>query len=968
MRKFTLFLASLLVAIGAMAQKAHQRVPHTNWVVTALNEAGTSGNEGGVAFIADENPATFYHSNWSSNYSDGNGVNKGKDGIQAFMVELPSVMEDLSLITYKGRSDNNTSGWARGVRVYVYETLPTGWPEKNLNELSYTEKEALLAKENNTILGTPAFDSNSQLWANDRTFKLVEFSEHKTGKYVLFVMDSGSDLWLTCSDFQIYQYKAYNAIESIPYYIQVTNAKASGAKYVDTFTPNDDTSGPTIAISDTKVKTYFKWDNENNGWLISTNENADANFIGVSRWCAGPQLATGENWQILVNEDNTICLLQDEYDGGSTNSRCFLGGDVTTNESAVNLYTDSEKDKAISMNLIDASKIEVVVNYSFVLDDKEVKTQATQTFTGENYPEISVEFPFGVIATKPEGKIDEKDIVNENEINKTITLEKVFKYADSFDKIETWYYLQFHASQKNYLYYDGTTNILDATKTTVDANNKDAYTWGFVGNPFDGFTIVNLGAGSTKALNAAEGGATIADEAQIMKLTASTYAENGFFVQNPTGSYTERFNKQNGKVVYWSGADGGSTFMLTERDMSGATELKALLDVIKAKDYKVGTTVGYIESLDALNAAIANAETAVESKTGCNEAQAALQAAEATLVTIQPQAGKFYTIASACSGDRNNKKMYANADGYMHFQDAESLNEVFQFVPAGDNKFYLYSIQRGTYLNTKRAHGEGQHTMLATTTDDAVKVSISNLEKENIVKIVPEGGAMMHAQAVGASVVGWDNKEYDNGSAWTIDEVADITTLAHSVKVGDAGYSTLYLNYAVSIPEGVEVYGVNSINNGWVTMEAINNVIPAKTAVILKNAGDFTFNYTKETSDATSLLKGTSLNANVTPTGTAYVLSAPKNEETNELEVGLYKATLTEGAFLNNANKAYLDVTTTNPAASYSFNFDWAGTTGVEGVAAEGAQDGAIYDITGRRVKAITAPGIYIVNGKKVVK
>ena len=72
---------------------------------------------------------------------------------------------------------------------------------------------------------------------------------------------------------------------------------------------------------------------------------------------------------------------------------------------------------------------------------------------------------------------------------------------------------------------------------------------------------------------------------------------------------------------------------------------------------------------------------------------------------------------------------------------------------------------------------------------------------------------------------------------------------------------------------------------------------------------------------------------------------------------------------MNNANKAYLPVVVeANAAPSYSFNFDWAGTTAIEGVVAEGAQDGAIYDITGRRVKAITAPGIYIVNGRKVVK
>ena len=450
-------------------------------------------------------------------------------------------------------------------------------------------------------------------------------------------------------------------------------------------------------------------------------------------------------------------------------------------------------------------------------------------------------------------------------------------------------------------------------------------------------------------------------------------AKLGFKPYDNQGTYLSNFGGVGNKMGFWTGnpsADAGTAVYIT----SAAEAAKTLLanKINFAKTLTSGTSVGYYTAtaIAALQSDIATAEGVYNSTEATfaqvGEALTELQADIDAKEIVLPTEGAFYTIASACSDDRNNKKMYANADGYMHFQDAATLNEVFQFVPAGENKFYLYSIQRGTYLNTTKAHGYGQHTMLATTTDDAVKVTISNLGKNNIVKIVPEGGAMMHAQASGASVVAWDNEAYDNGSAWTIDKVADITALAHSVKVGDAGYSTLYLNYAVSIPEGVEVYGVNSINNGWVTMEAINNVIPAKTAVILKNAGDFTFNYTNETSDATSLLKGTSLKANVTPDAntTYYVLAKGENG------VGLYPDALSEGIFRNNANKAYLPVVVEsgNAAPSYSFNFDWNGTTGIEGVVAEGAQDGAIYDITGRRVKAITAPGIYIVNGKKVVK
>ena len=55
----------------------------------------------------------------------------------------------------------------------------------------------------------------------------------------------------------------------------------------------------------------------------------------------------------------------------------------------------------------------------------------------------------------------------------------------------------------------------------------------------------------------------------------------------------------------------------------------------------------------------------------------------------------------------------------------------------------------------------------------------------------------------------------------------------------------------------------------------------------------------------------------------------------------------------------------TQGAASYSFAFG-EGTTGVENVEVENASN-VIYDLTGRRVEEIAAPGIYIVNGKKVL-
>jgi hypothetical protein len=46
--------------------------------------------------------------------------------------------------------------------------------------------------------------------------------------------------------------------------------------------------------------------------------------------------------------------------------------------------------------------------------------------------------------------------------------------------------------------------------------------------------------------------------------------------------------------------------------------------------------------------------------------------------------------------------------------------------------------------------------------------------------------------------------------------------------------------------------------------------------------------------------------------------------------------------------------------------YEFTGKTGIENIITENRTD-AIYDLTGRRIEAITKAGIYIINGKKVL-
>lgn len=75
-----------------------------------------------------------------------------------------------------------------------------------------------------------------------------------------------------------------------------------------------------------------------------------------------------------------------------------------------------------------------------------------------------------------------------------------------------------------------------------------------------------------------------------------------------------------------------------------------------------------------------------------------------------------------------------------------------------------------------------------------------------------------------------------------------------------------------------------------------------------------------------------------------------------------------EGGYIKcEANKAYLALdATSNAAARYSFRFNGE-TTGVEELEGENGKVKTIYDLQGRKLTEITEPGIYIINGNKVL-
>ena len=77
-----------------------------------------------------------------------------------------------------------------------------------------------------------------------------------------------------------------------------------------------------------------------------------------------------------------------------------------------------------------------------------------------------------------------------------------------------------------------------------------------------------------------------------------------------------------------------------------------------------------------------------------------------------------------------------------------------------------------------------------------------------------------------------------------------------------------------------------------------------------------------------------------------------------------------KSAFLNNGHKVYLPISNIAQGAylSPSLRLRFGGTTLVGGVNADDGRAEQLYDLTGRKVEKLSLPGIYIVNGKKMIR
>ena len=209
-----------------------------------------------------------------------------------------------------------------------------------------------------------------------------------------------------------------------------------------------------------------------------------------------------------------------------------------------------------------------------------------------------------------------------------------------------------------------------------------------------------------------------------------------------------------------------------------------------------------------------------------------------------------------------------------------------------------------------------------------------------------------------------------------------------NISVSAVGYTTFYYDRQWVMPEGMEGYvAYDKYNNGsydfiFEKVFDAGDIVPSNQPLVLKaNAGTYTINFTNDEptrniyEDEYLEFGGSVLTKDLTDENDSsnyywYALSLDENGE----NVGFYWMKDEGAAFTSAPFKAYLHISKSHfqngSSVKGSFVFgDFEGEAdGINAVVAPKQKTAGIYDLSGRRVNGNAQHGLYIINGKKVVK
>ena len=511
---------------------------------------------------------------------------------------------------------------------------------------------------------------------------------------------------------------------------------------------------------------------------------------------------------------------------------------------------------------------------------------------------------------------------------------------------------------------------------TIDLTSKNCYWTVEYDSEKDGYAVKNLGTGTY--LN---GTAMSATDANYAKFNYLSQYQFNIVVNGVTLHANNHGNgaNQSSNIVSWGGSIGSaSAWRFVEQidpDAAKQVTIKYSFTYNGEVKYTQETNTLVGQEYPAFTVAFPYGVSASK-PVGNVTADGAVD--DVKTVEIDLNIERELPFKTATSVDEIDTwyyaRMHTNQPGYIGDIDtdntinvykdkySDTFNENFIWGFVGDVFSGITIVNKGTGKQLTST-GEGN----ATLTDEGTAFFVAHTSETSANAAngfclrKKDSNNYLNANYSAGKLAHWHST--DAGSTMFLTEYNEDEVVVSET----AGYATLYLGYTTYIPEGVEVYAITGINGAWATMTTVEGVLPANTGVILKNAGNYTF----KGAAANGSVEGNLLCGSVEDTyvaGAAYVLANGENG------VGLYKAELNKNAegnagdthFKNNAKKAYLPDTASAGVRFLSFGFG-DNETAIENIEGAEVENAVVYDLAGRRVQK-AQKGLYIVNGKKVIK
>ena len=600
----------------------------------------------------------------------------------------------------------------------------------------------------------------------------------------------------------------------------------------------------------------------------------------------------------------------------------------------------------------DASIAAKSITYHYKVDGTEMATKTAEVvIPEEQVPNL------GILTNGAVNKVDDSNY------EVTCTSNIPFTAAESYDATTAkWYVIDMHNNQGNLLWKGNADNsiAIETIGKTTTPSLSDNYQWTFVGNLTDGYKLYNKATNKAAAFSG--DALALSETGDAFKIVASTAANkaNGFCFYKTEGNY---LNHQGSGVKTWPKTDEGSTMHVQAPESYPLAYAQTFANYNDegAPEGAIGTNtyLAVAENLNTFKAAYtaASAEGATAEQIKALEEQNAKVAAGNTSTM---EVGKYYRLYNkqhnkyACLND-NPAQVTSKLSGTINSKGASSVFYI-ENAEAGSGR---YRIKVGGLTLGKAS----MSTNIALGDDNYGSKGgyvISHIGKTFLFfdQVTGTNYSYIHGGDNGECMVGWEANS--DASRWYVIPATDVEI--DMTTQGDKKYASAYLPFGVSNVAGATAYtGALNAEKNAIDMTATTSV-PANTGFVLVGTED----KATLTIGEAAAIEGNALIG--TNTGIAFAEATPKANYlvfgVNADKVGFY----TPGNVTAiPANKAYINASAVAGSA-IALNFGNT-VTGINAATINNGENNApIYDLSGRRVWAPVKGGLYIQNGKKLVK